>query len=101
MCKRVTHVVLWQARAKTLKLPCHVTVDAGRTQISPSMYALLITIIIYLRTVDCYFFLLMISVETWHGRVVAQEIYRLVGILYFGLTMLFRFLQKKEGSCTY
>ena len=25
-----------QTRAKTMKLPCHITVDAGRTQIAPS-----------------------------------------------------------------
>ncbi|KAG0612065.1 hypothetical protein M758_7G187700 [Ceratodon purpureus] len=25
-----------QTRAKTMKLPCHITVDAGRTQISPN-----------------------------------------------------------------
>lgn len=28
--------LLWQERAKSLKLPTHITIDAGRTQIAPS-----------------------------------------------------------------
>ncbi len=27
-----------QSTAKSMKLPCHITVDAGHTQIAPSLY---------------------------------------------------------------
>lgn len=29
---------IWQERAKSLKLPTHITIDAGRTQIAPSEF---------------------------------------------------------------